>query len=109
MQQNAAENLGKKYVERDCCVVNSCHLYVLICVYLFLGFVSMVELAVFFFFLIEFDSNETTLVVTLIAADFLKLLSKVLGNIGLFLFNQFLDCVGLSVYYTILSRHPGIY
>lgn len=78
-----------------------------ICVYLFLGFVSMVELAVFF--LIEFDSNEATLVVTLIAADFLKLLSKVLGNIGLFLFNQFLDCVGLSVYYTILLRHPGIY
>lgn len=50
MQQNAAENLGKKYVERDCCVVNSCHLYVLICVYLFLGFVSMVELAVFYYF-----------------------------------------------------------
>lgn len=53
MQQNAAENLGKKYVERDCCVVNSCHLYVLICVYLFLGFVSMVELAVFFIFLLS--------------------------------------------------------
>lgn len=37
MQQTAAENLGKKYVERDCCVVNSCHLYVLICVYPFLN------------------------------------------------------------------------
>lgn len=37
--ENAAERClksgGKKDVERDCCVVNSCHLYVLICVYLF--------------------------------------------------------------------------
>lgn len=70
--ENAAERCwksGKKYVERDCRVVNSCHLYVLICVYLFLGFVSIVELAVIIFF-IEFDSNEATIVVILIAADF---------------------------------------
>lgn len=45
------------------------------------------------------------MVVILIAADFLKLLSKVLGNIALFIFNQFLDCVSLLVHFTNLSGY----
>lgn len=42
-------NLGKNiYIERDCCVVNSCHLYVFnLCVSIF---VVIVELAAIFFF-----------------------------------------------------------
>lgn len=83
--ENAAERCwksGKKYVERDCCAVNSCHLYVLICVYLFFGFVSIVELAVIFCLnWIWFQWSNYSCHIN--CCWFLKLLSKVLGNIGL--------------------------
>lgn len=45
------------------------------------------------------------MVVILIAAGFLESLSKVLGNIALFIFNQFIGCVSLLVYFTNLSGY----
>lgn len=45
------------------------------------------------------------MVVILIAADFWNCYQKVLGNIALFIFNQFLDCVSLLVYFTNLSGY----
>lgn len=107
--ENAAEGCwksGKKYVERDWCVVNSCHLYVLICVYLFYGFVSIGCKILFKLNLIFQWSNYSC---HINCCWFFKLLSKVMGNIALFLFNHFIDCVRLLVYYTILSRNPGTY
>lgn len=95
-------NLGKKkYIERDCCVVNSCHLYVLnLCVSIF---VVIVELAVIFCLKMDLIFQWIDYGCHITCCWFLKLLSKVLGNIALFIFNQFLDCVSLLVYFTNLS------
>lgn len=94
----------KKYIERDCCVVNSCHLYVLnLCVSIF---VVIVELAVIFCLKMDLIFQWSDYGCHINCCWFLKIVIKrCWENIALFIFNQFIDCVSLSVYFTNLSGY----